>query len=90
MRILVSFGKGLYHEVMRVKNIVDTIFFTPKVCVEAAQTFVYPIGENAFAYFSSGAALAGGMVGKSEREEWHAQCVYPESDFKKIKTFDLV
>ena len=35
-------------------------------------------------------ALAGGMVGKSEREEWHAQCVYPESDFKKIKTFDLV
>ena len=42
-------------------------FFTPDVCAAGRlQTSCYPIGENAFAYFSSGAALASGMVGKNE------------------------
>lgn len=51
----------------RVRNIVDTIFFTPDVCAaERLQTSCDPIGENTFAYFAPGAALAGGMVGKSE------------------------
>ena len=41
-------------------------FFTPDVCaVRRLQTSCDPIGENAFAYFSPGVALVGGMVGKS-------------------------
>jgi hypothetical protein len=56
-----------YNTDIRVKNIVDTIFFTPDVfAAERLQTSSDPIGENAFACFSSGAALASGMAGKSE------------------------
>ena len=43
------------------------IFHSGCLCRETAQTSCDPIGENAFAYFSSGAALVGGMVGKSEK-----------------------
>ena len=42
------------------------IFHSRCLCRETAQTSCDSIGENAFAYFSSGAALTSGMVGKSE------------------------
>ena len=36
------------------KKTLDSIFFTPDVCVEAPQTSCDPIGEIVFTNFSSG------------------------------------
>ena len=62
------------------KNIVDTIFFTPDVFAAGRlQTSCDPIGENAdmkgvpfmLRIFSSGAALESGMFGESKDNNIH-------------------
>ena len=59
------------------------IFHSGCLCCETAQTSCDPIGENAFAYFSSGAALTSGMVGKSEKyrryDIFHSGCLCCET-----------
>ena len=45
----------------------DSVFFTPKVCDEAPQTFCDRIGETRFGLSPRVAALSSGMGGRHER-----------------------
>jgi len=51
----------------RVKKTLDSVFFTPKVCDEAPQTFCDRIGETRSGLSPRVAALSSGMGGRDER-----------------------
>ena len=68
----------------RVKNLADAIFFTPDVCDEAPQTSCDRIGETLSGLSPRAAALASGVVGKSEEIDWSRSWNAPEK--RKCRT----
>ena len=54
------------------KKTLDSVFFTPDVCVEAPQTSCDPIGEIVFTNFSSGVSAQErfDMSGRVKNRQW--------------------